>query len=464
MTPKYSLALSGKHYEQLKQHLFPGDGKEAVALALCGRSACDRGHRFLVHSLFPVPYEACRIREEHRVTWSPESVVPALTMALNQGLCIVKIHSHPNGYDDFSPTDNRSDEAFFSSVFGWLDSDEPQASMIMLPDRSMFGRTIWPDHIGEPLEEIRVAGDDILVWRDRVFQGDTPEHARRIAQTFGEKTYGLLSSLRIGVVGCSGTGSLVIEQLARNCVGELVLVDPDHVESKNLNRILNSTLEDAQQEHSKVEVMQRAIASMGLGTKVYGFEVDLMNEEVIRKLASCDVLFGCMDSVDGRHVLNKLASFYLVPLIDVGVRIDADGGGGIDKVCAAVHYIQPGGSSLMSRGVYSQEDLDAAFMKRRNPKQYSQLLKEGYVRNARVDQPAVISINMQAASLAVNEFLARVHPYRVESNSEYAYRCQVLSDPAASLDSPDGQPCHSFAARMGYGDVKPLLGLHGLLN
>lgn len=215
---------------------------------------------------------------------------------------------------------------------------------------------------------------------------------------------------------------------------------------------------------SKVKVMQRAIASMGLGTQVYGFEADLMSQDVIRKLASCDVLFGCMDSVDGRHVLNKLASYYLIPLIDVGVRIDADGYGGIDKVCAAVHYIQPGGSSLMSRGVYSQEELNAAFMKRQNPEQYSQLLKEGYVRNARVDQPAVISINMQAASLAVNEFLARVHSYRVEPNSEYAYRCQVLSDPAASLDSTDGEPCQSFAARMGYGDAKPLLGLHGLLN
>ncbi|MNR12101.1 hypothetical protein D3C85_1284380 [compost metagenome] len=169
-----------------------------------------------------------------------------------------------------------------------------------------------------------------------------------------------------------------------------------------------------------------------------------------------------MDSIDGRHLLNKLASYYLIPLIDVGVRIDADGAGGIDQICAAVHYIQPGGSSLLSRGVYTQADLDAAFLKRENPRQYADRLKEGYVRNARVDQPAVISINMQAAALAVNELLARLHPYRVESNREYAYRRLVLSDPPASSDSPESDSCPIFSARMGYGDTEPPLGLQSL--
>ena len=49
--------------------------------------------------------------------------------------------------------------------------------------------------------------------------------------------------MSIAVVGCSGTGSPVIEQLARLGVGRLVLVDPDRVEEKNLNRIVNATRE-----------------------------------------------------------------------------------------------------------------------------------------------------------------------------------------------------------------------------
>ncbi len=73
----------------------------------------------------------------------------------------------------------------------------------------------------------------------------------------------LIAHMKIAVVGCSGTGSIVIEQLARLGVGELVIVDPDKVEKKNLNRILNTTLSDAEKKKYKVDVLKSAIASFG---------------------------------------------------------------------------------------------------------------------------------------------------------------------------------------------------------
>lgn len=85
-----------------------------------------------------------------------------------------------------------------------------------------------------------------------------------------------MRQLRVAVVGCSGTGSIVVEQLARLGVGHLILVDPDVVEYKNLNRILNSTNEDAALRRSKVEVMARAIARMGLGTTVELHQANLL--------------------------------------------------------------------------------------------------------------------------------------------------------------------------------------------
>ena len=59
----------------------------------------------------------------------------------------------------------------------------------------------------------------------------------RHAQAFGTGTTALLRNLSVAIVGCSGTGSIVAEQLARLGAGRLVLVDPDRVEEKNLNRI-----------------------------------------------------------------------------------------------------------------------------------------------------------------------------------------------------------------------------------
>src|SRR2546422_10875199 len=109
---------------------------------------------------------------------------------------------------------------------------------------------------------------------------------------------------------------------------------------------------------------------MGLGTEVIPLAHNLCEPDVVRAVAACDVLFGCMDGVDGRHLLNRLATFYLIPYFDVGVKLESDGRGGIDQVCGTVHYLQPGRSSLFSRGMYTLEQLRAAGLRRSDPRAY----------------------------------------------------------------------------------------------
>lgn len=453
-------AISGRHYLALRTHLFPGDGKEAVAFALCCRARRGDFELLVVNDIVPIPHDVCRIRTPHRVAWPGTALEPILQRAMSRGFAIAKIHSHPTGYDWFSETDDHAEEEMFPSVFGWLDADGPLASLIMLPDGRLVGRAVQEHGRGAPLDGIRLVDDDFVFWQyDQEVGGDVPEHAIRVAQTFGEGTYRLLRKLRIGVVGASGTGSIVIEQLARNCVGELVVVDPDHVEGKNLNRIPNSTAQDVADETGKPAVQERAISAMQLGTNVIAYNKDLMDLEVLKALSTCDMLFGCMDSVDGRHVLNKLASAYLIPLIDVGVRLDADGHGGIDSIWSAIHTVLPGGSSLLSRRVYDQADLDAAFLKRTNPEVYEEHRKVGYIKGMLVDRPAVISVNMDAAAAAVNEFLARIHPYRVKHNKFFAIRRICLSDPEASTNETEGEPCLAMRRMVGTGDQQPFLGM-----
>src|SRR5205814_7746412 len=141
-------------------------------------------------------------------------------------------------FDQFSSVDDEADRALFPSIYAWLDSDSPHGSSILMDDGRMFGRVVTEEGNFHPLESVTIIGDDIRHWRSLTKgHGYVPEHARRIAQTFGTGTYERLHNLRIAVVGCSGTGSPVIEQLARNSVGSLVLVDPDRVEETNLNRI-----------------------------------------------------------------------------------------------------------------------------------------------------------------------------------------------------------------------------------
>ena len=193
-----------------------------------------------------------------------------------------------------------------------------------------------------------------------------------------------------------------------------MLVDPDRVEAKNLNRILNSTRADVRNRRLKVDVLARAISKMELGTIVETHPTSLFDPSAIKAVANCDIVFGCMDSIDGRHLLNKLATFYLLPYFDLGVKIEADGRGGVDQVCGTVHYLQPGGSSLLSRNVYTMEQVRAAGIYRTDPAAYRSQLDQGYIRGVPEDRPAVIQLNSLVASVAINELLARLHPYRID--------------------------------------------------
>ena len=450
------LTFTASQHGALLRHLFPPDGCEAVAIALCGRAQSKHRHGLLVHRLELVPYSACSVRQPDRVTWPTDILPPLLEEATKNNWAVAKIHGH-RGYDQFSSTDDVSDKALFPSIYLWTESKSPHISVIVMHDGRALGRVVTAQGHFHAVHCISVVGDDIKYWyRKDDVPSAIPEHARRIAQTFGAGTYDRLRRLKIAVVGCSGTGSPVIEQLARNCVGSLVLVDPDRVEAKNLNRILNATTNDARAKRLKVKVAERAVRAMGLGTKVKAIGKNLFHPDVIREVASCDVVFGCVDSIDGRYLLNKLASFYLLPYFDLGVRIDADGKGSVDQVCGTVHYLRPEGSSLLSRNVITLEQVRSAGLQRVDPRQYKKQLKEGYIRGVQEDRPAVIQLNMLVASMAINELLARLHPYRFEPNAQYAINRVSLSHDIWDHES-DGEPCNVLSRHAGRGDVEPLV-------
>lgn len=453
---KTILRMTGLQHDKLQKHLFPGDGLEAVAVALCGRFENDETEILTMREIHPIAYEDCSVRTPLRVTWRADSILPLLEKATRKNWAILKIHSHPGGFPQFSKTDDEADKDLFSSVYGWFDEERPHASCVMLPDRKMFGRIVTPNGDFEDISTISVAGDNIYFWHSKNETTEIPEFAKRHAQAFGSGTFNILKNLSVAVIGCSGTGSPVIEQLARLGIGKLVIVDPDCVEEKNLNRILNTSFQDAQDEELKVKVLAKAISKMGTGTEVIPISLNLYNTDVVKTVAGCDLLFGCMDSVDGRHLLNKIAVFYNIPYIDVGVKLVADKKGGVDQICGSVHYLQPDRSSLMSRGIYTSEKLFAESLKRTNPVEYQNRVEEKYIEGVSEERPAVISVNMQIAAIAVNEFLARIHQFRDDENSNYASTTISLTQ-AHTYYNEEIEPCKVLSRHVGRGDISPLL-------
>lgn len=305
-----------------------------------------------------------------------------------------------------------------------------------------------------------VVGHDLQFLSPDDFQ-PLPEFTKRHEQLFGRKTASLLRRITAAVIGCSGTGSPLIEQLARLGISRVLMLDPKPVEFRNLNRITNATFHDAKTKRPKVEVLADAIRGMNSGTDPIPIQAHLSHPDVIRQVAASDVLFGCLDSVEGRHVLNRLATFYSIPYFDIGVGIRADGNGGIRQASGSVHYIQPGGSSLLSRGCYTLDELHAESLRRTDPAAFADQLRSGYILGAQEDTPAVISINMQLAALAVNEFLARIHPYRTDDNCLFAIHRIDFKHGFTSAES-EPAPCPILLPHVGRGDVDPLLDMPSL--
>jgi ThiF family len=199
----------------------------------------------------------------------------------------------------------------------------------------------------------------------------------------------------------------------------------------------------------------------GLGTRVIRMAKALWNPEVLRAVAECDIVFGCMDSIDGRYLRNTLATYYTLPYFDIGVRIEAirEGPrkGQVREVCGTVNYVQPGRSSLMSRGLFTMKQVAAAGLRRTDPGAHAQQVADGYIDGAEEHRPAVISLNMFAASLALNEFLARIHPVREEPNGNYASVTFSLASMEIISEAEEGY-CEILERSVGLGDQRPLLG------
>lgn len=454
------LKMTERQHSSLKNHLFPGDSLEAVSLASCGRFCHEGREFFFVYEIFHIDHSLCE-RKEDFVSWPTGVADEFLEKSTEKGLAIVKFHSHPGYYRKFSHIDDESDTAFFDAVYGWANDEKRHASVVMLPNGELFGRVIQPDLSFKLISRFNVVGNNIKVSGEG-FRNADKEVSIRDIQAFGNGTASLLSNLQVAVIGCSGTGSPTVEQLYRLKVKNLVIVDPDILELKNLNRNYGSTKKEAENKEKKVNSRKRYLDSIGLDVNVKVFDTNLYDSaEALKEVMCSDFIIGCVDKVDAKQLLNHISTFYLIPYIDVGVKLVSDGEGGIDEITGTINYVYPGGPSLLSRNAYSMKMLEADAEQRVNPEYYKERRKEGYMVDVDNPSPAVISVNSVMASYGVNEFLARIHPFRYSDNSRYDTTVISLTewDMFHTHEKSEDKYLNKYIGR---GNSKPHLGLSEL--
>jgi hypothetical protein len=415
-----TLIVPGVEHRRLERHLFPGDGKEAAAILICTR-VVGAGLKVLVRESLLVPHHECQ-RERDGLTWPGHYLDIALDRAETDDLSLVLMHSHPGGFDRFSERDDDSDRETMPSLFMARSRELEHTptwhgSAVMLPSGAVRARLYDHRYHADPVNLVAVYGDDL-----RFFWDDTPLTSSR-PMAFSDMMTAELAKLSAAVIGCSGTGSIVAEQLLRMGFGHIVVVDDDRIEHKNLNRILNSTHKSAEAKALKVDRFRRAASKIRPATLVTDVPHELGVIESILAAADTDIVFCCVDTETGRHLSDRLATAMLQPLFDIGVSIPVRkplGRTVIANVCGRVDYVQPGGPTLLERDVYSPAGLEAEALRKTDPEEYAARVKEGYMPGAPEQAPSVICVNMRAAATAVQEFVARAYPYRLDGNMGFS--------------------------------------------
>ena len=104
------------------------------------------------------------------------------------------------------------------------------------------------------------------------------------------------------------------------------------------------------------------------------------------------------------------------------------------------------------------KDVAAAGLRRNDPAAHDRQVKDGYITGVQAHRPAVISVNLFAAALAVSELLARLHPFREEPNANYAAVTFSLAS-MELINDPEEGICEILGGTVGMGDVTPSLQL-----
>jgi len=394
------MVFAEREYEALRAHLFTDTSREQAAFLLASTIERSGLLKVLIRAVLPLEGADFVEHEAARLVISPHALARAMKRAMGERAALVLVHTHPGAIDEvaFSPVDDDGEPAIFANIERRVPHG-PHASMVF--GRRAIAARIWQGGVSTPIDRIVIVGSTLRVLAlDRPETFDDARYDRQV-RAFGAAGQQTLAGLTVAVVGCGGTGSAVAEQLLRLGVGRVLAVDPDVVEESNITRVYGSTAADASHAVPKVALAARLAEALGRPDAIEAVRGDVRDEAVAARLAEADIICGCTDSHWSRLVLNRLAEQYLIPLIDLGTRIDAREGHA-RSIIGRVSVVLPGRPCLFCAGVVRPEVIAAEALP---PEERRNLAAEGYVLGFAERAPAVIALNTVTAGLAVTELL-----------------------------------------------------------
>jgi hypothetical protein len=446
----------------IKVSFRPGRCPETGAIGVIGECRAGERREFLLAGLcLPGPGDL-KVAEHNHLVFCASYLRRAHLRMRAEGLAgLVLFHTHPGADEEvgFSLYDNQQEPLLVEN----LQELDPRTHLVsvVVGKSSQCGR-VWSGSGCQPVARLVVVGEQLLF---RPLDGRSaplppPPEAifdRALALT-GAGALGVLSDLKVAVAGASGTGSIACELLARAGCKDIMPVDDDVTKDVNLNRIFYTTQEDVRRRTPKVEVIHRGIDGLGLGCRVEPIVGNVLDRNVLARLREADVIVGCLDKAFPRLTLCEFAYRYHRPYIDVGAEIGADKSG-IVSLDARTSYVAPGRHCLQCAGVVTARQLGFESLAAAERARVRAL---GYADDLVIKQPAVMDLNMRAASFGMmvlrhllQPFLLTPLPVMVLENM-VTYSTKAVREPRAL--NPKCPVCQANR-RAGYGDCAPPLGL-----
>lgn len=143
---------------------------------------------------------------------------------------------------------------------------------------------------------------------------------RTSRQSFlGEDSEARLQGITIGIVGASGGGSPIAQQVAHIGFGTTNVFDDDLVEEHHRHRLIGISSAAIKHGWKKVRVLERLMKRVHPEGRV--FPHPQRWQDVHEVLRGCDLVFSCLDGYLARDELERYLRRFQVPLIDIGMDV-----------------------------------------------------------------------------------------------------------------------------------------------
>lgn len=302
-------------------------GEEAGYL-ICRLSRVDDRVVLLAREWLPIPDEEISRNVEGSVlAWTASFNSDALERALDSGCTLVLVHSHGTPLPAFSPDDRDKERRLFPGL-SLLAGNIPIGTMLLGQGDAVA--SFWEGGCPADLRfrQITVVGEQIEAWQavGSSLTGEQTVRPRldRQSLAIGPHADAALRRVRVAVIGVSGGGSHIVQQLAHMGIGTLIPIDDQLVEESNLGRLVGARAADVD-ETKKVEVARRLAGGVDPEIKVEQVEARFPEASVIEALKSADVVVSCVDRFDVREGINAFCRRHLIPQIDIGIELRSNG-------------------------------------------------------------------------------------------------------------------------------------------